>query len=108
MMITYLTELTKDNFYSFIKNNLTLVDIGAQWCGPCRMISPIIDEISNEYYGKVSIGKLDVDSCPEIANELGIRNIPALLLYKDGEIVDKLIGAVSKKTITDLIDKYIQ
>jgi thioredoxin 1 len=106
-MITYLTELTKDNFYSFIKNSLTLVDIGAEWCGPCRMISPIVDEISNEYYGKISIGKLDVDSCPEITNELGIRNIPALLLYKDGEIVDKLIGAVNKKTITSLIDKYI-
>lgn len=106
-MITYLTELTKDNFYSFIKNNLTLIDVNAEWCGPCKMISPIIDEISNEYYGKISIGKLDVDSCPEITNELGIRNIPALLLYKDGEIVDKLIGAVNKKTITSLIDKYI-
>lgn len=106
-MITYLTELTKDNFYNFIKNNLTLIDVNAEWCGPCKMISPIIDEISNEYYGKISIGKLDVDSCPEITNELGIRNIPALLLYKDGEIVDKLIGAVNKKTITSLIDKYI-
>lgn len=106
-MITYLTELTKDNFYSFIKNNLKLIDVKAEWCEPCKIISPIIDEISNEYYGKISIGKLDVDSCPKITNELGIRNIPALLLYKDGEIVDKLIGAVNKKTITSLIDKYI-
>jgi thioredoxin 1 len=106
-MIAYITELDEQNYKSFTENGLVLVDIKTDWCGPCKMISPIIDEISNEYQGQLSVGKLDADSNKNIVTELSIRNIPTILLFKNGEIVDKLVGGVDKKNITDLIDQYL-
>ncbi len=106
-MVAYITELNSNNFKSFIESNLTLVDIWAVWCGPCKMISPIVDEISADYQGRLSVGKLDADDNKEIVAEIGVRNIPTLLLYKNGEIVDKLVGAISKQKLSDMIDTHL-
>jgi thioredoxin 1 len=76
-----------------------LVDFWAEWCGPCRMIAPIVEEISNEYSGKVLVVKCDVDSSPGVAAKYNIRNIPTILFFKDGKIADKQVGAVPKKSI---------
>jgi thioredoxin 1 len=105
-MIAFITELNEENFKDFTENDLALVDIWAPWCGPCRMISPIVDEISNEYQGKLSVGKMNADDNRDTVSELGIRSIPTLLLYKNGEIVDRLVGGVDKQKIVDLIEQY--
>ena len=88
---------TKENFASLKAGNLPLVvDFWATWCGPCRMVAPIIDELAKQYDGKIVVGKCDVEDNEELAAEFGIRNIPTILFIKNGEIVDKLIGAQSK------------
>jgi thioredoxin 1 len=76
-----------------------LVDFWAEWCGPCRMVGPVVEELAEEFEGKAIVGKVDVDSNPEISMKFGIRNIPALLFFKGGEIVDKQIGAVPKSVL---------
>jgi thioredoxin 1 len=76
-----------------------LVDFWAEWCGPCRMVGPVVEELAKEFEGKAIVGKVDVDSNPEISMKFGIRNIPALLFFKGGEIVDKQIGAVPKSVL---------
>lgn len=106
-MIAYITELTDSNFSDFTKSGLVLVDIHAIWCSPCKQLSPIIDEVSIDLLGKVSVGKLDADACPDIITELGVRSIPTLLLYKDGEIVERKTGLISKQKLIDLIDQYL-
>jgi thioredoxin 1 len=106
-MVAYITELNENNYKTFSNNGLVLVDIWATWCGPCKMISPIVDEISSDYQGKLSVGKLDADSNREIVTELGVRNIPTILLYKNGEIVDKSTGAVTKQKLVEMIDKHL-
>jgi len=73
-----------------------LVDFWAEWCGPCRMGAPILDEISHEYEGKALVVKCDVDSCPEVSSKYSIRNIPTVLFFKDGKVADKQVGAVPK------------
>jgi thioredoxin 1 len=83
------------------------VDVWASWCGPCKMISPIVDEISSDYQGRLSVGKLDADSNRETITELGVRNIPTILLYKNGEIVDKSTGVVTKQKLVEMIDKQL-
>ncbi len=84
-----------------------LVDFWAEWCGPCRMIGPIVEEIAKEYDGKAVVGKLNVDENGEIATEYGIRSIPTLLVFKGGQIVDRVVGAVPKPSITQKIDAAI-
>jgi len=106
-MVAYITELNKENYNTFVGSNLVLVDVWAPWCGPCKMISPIVDEISSDYQGRLSVGKLDADSNRETITELGIRNIPTILLYKNGEIVDKSTGAVTKQKLVEMIDKHL-
>lgn len=107
-MVAFITELNDINYKQFIKNNkFSLVDVYAEWCGPCKMVSPIVDEISVEYQGRLKVGKLDADNNKETMSHLGVRNIPALLLYKDGVVVDNLIGAVSKHKIVDMINAHI-
>jgi thioredoxin 1 len=107
-MVVYITELNKENYNTFVGSNLVLVDVWASWCGPCKMISPIVDEISSDYHDKgLSVGKLDADSNREIVTELGVRNIPTILLYKNGEIVDKSTGAVTKQKLVEMIDKQL-
>lgn len=77
-----------------------LVDFGAAWCTPCKMIEPAVEEIASEYQGKVKVGKIDVDSNPEVAAAYGVRGLPSLLFFKNGEVVDKIVGAVPKSAIT--------
>ena len=84
-----------------------VVDFWAEWCGPCRMVGPIIEELANEYEGKVIIGKLDVDENTETPQEYGIRNIPTILFFKDGQIVDKRIGAAQKSAFVAKIEALL-
>jgi thioredoxin 1 len=89
--------ITKENFAELKAGNLPLVvDFWATWCGPCRMVAPIIEELAAQYDGKIVVGKCDVEDNEDLATEFGIRNIPTILFFKNGEVVDKLIGAQSK------------
>lgn len=107
-MVAYVTELHGENYQSFTtENELVLVDIWATWCGPCKMIAPIVDQLSIDFQGTLAVGKLDADTNREIVQELGVRNIPTLLLYKNGEIVDKSVGAASKEKLTEMINSQI-
>jgi thioredoxin 1 len=109
MMIVNVTELTDNNFEGFTSDGISLVDIWAPWCGPCRMISPIIDELSDEYKDKeIKFGKLNADDSSETVSKLGVRNIPTILIYKDGEVVERTVGMVSKNQLKDLIDNHLQ
>jgi thioredoxin 1 len=98
--------LTDDNFSEEVLNAElpVLVDFWASWCEPCRMIAPIVEELSNEYEGKAKVCKLDVDSAQKTAAEFGIRSIPTLLIFKGGKVADQLIGAVPKQQITEKLD----
>lgn len=80
-----------------------LVDFWAEWCGPCKMMLPIIEEVSNEYDGKIIVAKVDVDSSPATAARFGIRNIPTMLFFKNGEVVDKQVGAAPKTSLVEKI-----
>lgn len=106
--MSYVTKLDDQLFESVLSTNkLVLVDYWAEWCGPCRMISPVVDELSNDYFGKVSVCKLNVDENQTAVEKAGIRNIPALILYKDGEIVDKVVGVVSKQKLVEMIEEHL-
>jgi thioredoxin 1 len=107
-MITYVTELTSDNFSESIKSkSVVLVDIWATWCGPCKMLSPIIDEVGAHFGESVLVGKLDADANVDVVKELGVRNIPTVLIYKNGEVVDRFVGVKNKNEITTLVEKHI-
>lgn len=98
-------EITDSNYEETISTDkLVLIDFWADWCGPCKVIGPIIDEISNEYEDKMIVGKLNVDDNPEVTAKLGIRNIPTILFFKNGEIVDKSVGAATKNMIIEKIE----
>ena len=84
-----------------------LVDFWAEWCGPCKMLTPVIDELAEEYSGKAVIGKVNVDSNPTIASEYGIRSIPSLLFFKEGKVQNQIMGAVSKADIAEALNKLI-
>jgi thioredoxin 1 len=101
-------KITDSNFNDVIsKNKTVLVDFWAEWCGPCRIIGPVIEELANEYEGKAIIGKLDIDSNQESSVKYGVRSIPTILTFKDGEIVDRQVGAVPKETLTNIIDSQL-
>jgi len=106
-MIAYITELNEQNYKSFIENGLVLVDIKTDWCGPCKVIGPIVDQLSSEYVGKLSVGKLDADGARELISELGVRNITTILIYKDGEIVERNTGMITKVKIEELINNHL-
>lgn len=103
-------EITDANFeQEVIKSEIpVLLDFWAVWCGPCKMIAPFVEEISGEYDGKVKVGKVDVDNNPQISMQYGIRSIPTLLVFKDGKIVDQIIGAVPKNSITSKLDMQLE
>ncbi|MCB1191388.1 MAG: thioredoxin [Leptospiraceae bacterium] len=102
-----LQEITDTTFQTETGNGLVLVDCWAEWCGPCRMVAPVLEELSKDYDGKVAIKKLNVDENGETAQGLGIQSIPTLLLYKDGQLVDKIIGALPKAHIKSFVDKHL-
>ena len=101
-------KITNENFESLKSGNLPLVvDFWATWCGPCRMIAPIVEELANEYDGKIAVGKCDVEECDDLAAEYSIRNIPTILFFKDGKVVDKLVGSVSKTKLQEKFDSLL-
>ena len=104
-----LTEITDDNFETEVLNSdlPVLIDFWAVWCGPCKMIAPIVEEMAAEYDGKAKIGKLDVDSNQQTAIKYGVRSIPTLLLFKDGELKDTIIGAVPKTNIVEKLNLLV-
>ncbi len=102
-------ELTDANFDELVikSDKPVLVDFWAEWCGPCRMVGPLVEELSKEYDGKAVVGKVDVDSNPGISARFGIRNIPTLLYFKGGEVVDKQVGAVPKTVLAGKLDAHM-
>jgi len=106
-MVTFITELNNTNYDEFTKDGVVLVDIFAEWCGPCKQIAPIVDDISIEYQDRAKVGKLDADDNSELVAKLSIRNIPTILIFKDGEIVEKTVGMVSKAQLAELLNKHI-
>ncbi|MCD8178812.1 MAG: thioredoxin [Tannerellaceae bacterium] len=102
-------EVTDSNFEGLVNSGKPMVlDFWAEWCGPCRMVGPIIDDLSKEYAGRVTIGKMDVDDNNDVVSKFGIRNIPTVLFFKDGEVVDKQVGAAQKAAFIDKIEALLK
>ena len=106
-MATNAVELTPSTYEDFIKNEYVLVDVWAPWCGPCKQISPIIDQISLEFMDQLHVGKLNADENRDILVELGVRNIPTLILFKNGEVVERSTGMTSKEKLAELINTHL-
>ena len=103
-------EFTDANFdQEVLKSDVpVLVDFWAVWCGPCKMIAPFVEELAGEYQGRVKVGKVDVDNNPNISMTYGIRSIPTLLIFRDGKIVDQIIGAIPKQAMAQKLDAQLQ
>ena len=101
-------EITDNNFKEILAKGIPVViDFWAPWCGPCKMVGPIIDELAKEYEGRVIMGKCDVDENSDLPAEFGIRNIPTVLFFKDGALVDKQVGAVAKPAFVEKVEKLL-
>ncbi len=107
MSVTNIVVLTETNFDQEVLKSPTpvLVDFWAEWCGPCKMIAPILDELASEYDGKVKVAKLNIDEFQSIATEYGVRAIPTLLIFKDGEVAEQVVGMRSKRDLKANLDK---
>lgn len=101
-------ELNQTNIEENIKEGVALVDFWAPWCGPCRMIAPVIEQLAEEFEGKAKICKVNTEEEQDLAQQYQIRSIPTILFFKDGEIVDQLIGATTKVALEEKINKYLQ
>ena len=106
MASEHVIELTDDNFEAEVlkHSGAVLVDFWAPWCGPCRMVGPVVEEIAKDYAGKAKVGKINTDEAPEIAGRFGIRSIPTLMFFKDGQMVQQLVGAYHKGKIVEKLD----
>jgi thioredoxin 1 len=102
-------QITDSNFDEIVlkSDKPVLVDFWAEWCGPCRVVGPVVEELSKDYEGRAVVGKVDVDSNPNISMRYGIRNIPTLLVFKNGEIVDKQVGAVPKNVLAQKLNAQL-
>lgn len=101
-------EFTDSNFQeTALSGGVSVVDFWAEWCGPCRLIGPIIDELASDYEGKATVGKVNVDHNPEVSLKYGVRSIPTILFIKDGEVVDKHVGSATKATLQEKLDAHL-
>ena len=102
-------EITDGNFDDLVlkSDKPVLVDFWAEWCGPCRMVGPVVEEISKEYEGRAIVGKLNVDNNPNISMKYGIRSIPTILFIKNGQVVDKQVGAAPKSALTEKLNAHL-
>jgi thioredoxin 1 len=101
-------DITGEQFASTVENNdIVLVDFWAEWCGPCKMIAPLLDELAGDYDGKVKIGKVNIDDFQDIATQYGIRAIPTLLIFKGGEVIEQIVGGRSKRDLKSSLDKSL-
>ena len=109
-MSEFTIDVNEENFDSIVINSdkPVLVDFWAEWCGPCKMLTPTIEAIAEEYKDKSSIVKINVDDAPAIATKYGIRSIPSILLFSNGDVMEQRVGAVSKEELTSLLDKIIE
>jgi len=102
-------EVTDANFKQEVLDSKVpvLLDFWAEWCGPCKMIAPVVEQLATEYQGKLKVGKVDVDSNQQTSMQFGIRSIPTLLIFKNGKVVDQIVGAVPKAALTDKVSKHL-
>jgi len=107
MVLNFTYKLTDKNYEEFVSSDVVLVDIYADWCVPCQRIAPLIEELSVEFKDKAKIGKINADENPDTMVKLGIRNLPTLLVYKNGEIVEKHMGNAAKAKLSELINKHL-
>lgn len=107
-MAKSVVEATDKNFEELIASDKpVLVDFWAEWCGPCRMVAPVVEELAKDYEGRATIAKLDVDSNPEVSFKYGIRSIPTLMFFKNGQVVDKIIGATTKSVLAKKLEAQL-
>ena len=100
-------KISQNEFNEVTASEVAVIDFSATWCGPCKMMLPIVEEISEEFAGKITVAKVDVDGSPSTAAKFGIRNIPTILFFKDGKVADKQVGAVPKNSLVEKINKLL-